>query len=223
MSAVIKVRKLGKPRERDKDKAAKVAKAPRVAKVPRTTRAKKADKQMDVEASVSPRATSPWQQTGFIVPASVVSRVDIARLVREFEGLDNTLTSIAVRKKAGATQQSAPVISPQLSEFLEINSLDLNNSGARTDYIKQLRLLKDTAPIIHMTFAVVADSESLQQLVAWLRKSVHPQTIIDVHLQPALVAGVYVRTPNQVHDLSLRGKLDGQRAALVQELGALRG
>ena len=73
-----------------------------------------------------------------------------------------------------------------------------------------------------MTFAVPADRESLRYIVQWVRTSVHPQALLQIGLQPALVAGVYLRTPNRVHDFSLRAALNGQHDALVKELGALR-
>jgi F0F1-type ATP synthase delta subunit len=52
---------------------------------------------------------------------------------------------------------------------------------------------------------------------------VHKQAVIEVGLQPALIAGVYIRTPNHVQDLSLRAMLKGGRDILIKELEALRG
>lgn len=158
----------------------------------------------------------------FSLPASVVSRIDVSRLVAEAERLDNAMTAAAVRKKIGSDAATLPAMSQQLSEFLQMNDIKLEESKARSVLIKQLRALKDKVPVIHMTFAVETDVESLQQLTAWLRQSIHPQAVVDVGLQPGLVAGVYLRTPNHVHDLSLRGKLQGSRDLLVKELGALR-
>lgn len=180
--------------------------------------------QAEAPQVLGPRAAaSQWQQTGFVLPTSIVTKADIARLVREFETVDNILTTISVRKKVGAGEVVAPAMSPQLASFLELNTVDLQNTNARLAYVKQLRNLKDSAPIIHMTFAVIADPESLQQLVVWLRESIHPQTIIDVHLQPSLVAGVYLRTPNHVFDMSVRNALKEKHGELVKELGAARG
>ncbi len=159
----------------------------------------------------------------FTLPSDIVTKVDVSRLVREFEGVDNALTAKTVRKKAGASSEDMPAISPQLSGFLEQNPVELENTGARSAYIKQLRLLKDNVKEMNMTFAVIADPESLQQLSAWLRESVHPHTVIDVHLQPALVAGVYLRSQNHVFDFSVRNALKAKRGELEKELGALRG
>jgi len=158
----------------------------------------------------------------FILPVSVVTKIDVSRLVSEVERVDNDMTATAVRAKAGAQEQPQPVLSDQLTEFLNENSLKITTGSERTTLVKQLRLLKEKAPVLHMTFAVTADTESLQKLAAWARGSVHPQAIIAVGLQPALVAGVYLRTPNHVHDFSMRGALEGRHGLLVDELEALR-
>lgn len=159
----------------------------------------------------------------FTLPPSVVSRVDVARLVHEAEAVDNAMTSASVRAKAGAKKAAAPVLPDMLDEFLTQNKLTLGTSRERSQLIKQLRVFKDKAPVIHMTFAVTADRESLQIVAAWVRAKVHPQAVLSVGLQPALVAGVYVRTPNHVHDLSLRSLLENSRGLLQQEVEALRG
>lgn len=159
----------------------------------------------------------------YVLPPSVVSKIDVSRLVNEVEKIDNQLTSVAVRTKTGISDQSQLVLSEQLTAFLNQNKLAPANSQQRSELIKQLRLLKDKAPVVHMTFAVEADRDSLQQLAQWLRTSVHPQAVIAVGLQPALVAGVYLRTPNRVHDLSLRAMLAGSHDMLVKDLDTLRG
>lgn len=159
----------------------------------------------------------------FVLPSNVVTKIEISRLVKEVERVDNEMTAATVRKKTGSNIAAHPVLSGQLAEFLAENELSLEDSHERSALIKQLRQLKDKVPIIHMTFSVTADRQSLEKLAHWLRTSVHPQAVIDVGLQPALVAGVYLRTPNHVHDLSLRKMLDGSRGILTKELESLRG
>jgi hypothetical protein len=159
----------------------------------------------------------------YVLPSSVVTKIDISRLVSEAEWVDNEMTAAAVRNKATTAEQTQPVISGQLTEFLSQNQLSIHTNSERSSLLKQLRLLKEKAPVLHMTFAVTADMESLQQLASWVRSSIHPQAVIAVGLQPALVAGVYLRTPNRVLDLSVRGALEGRHGLLVQELESLRG
>jgi F0F1-type ATP synthase delta subunit len=160
--------------------------------------------------------------TAFSLPAAVVSRRDLARLVNEAEHIDDELTAAEVRARKTKQVAETPAFSGQFTDFLSDNKLDFAESKVRTDIIKELRVLKTKAPVVHTTFAVPADIESLQTLAAWFRKSVHPQVLLEIGLQPALVAGVYVRTPNHIHDMSLRSALAGKREVLVNDLEALR-
>ena len=160
---------------------------------------------------------------GLTLPPSVVSKADVARLVVEVEQIDAQQTADAVRGKVGAAVHSETGMSQQLADFLTQNKLALGGGPERSELIKQLRQIKESVPVIHMTFAVPADRESLQQLVAWLRTSVHPQAVISIGLQPNLVAGVSIRTTNHVHDFSMRSALKKNHGLLVKELGALRG
>lgn len=159
----------------------------------------------------------------FTLPMSVVSHIDLSHLVRDVERIDNDRTAATVRAKAGASEQPSLPPSVPLRDFLDANQLTLESAQERSQLVKELRLLKDKAPVIHLTFASPADQDSLQQLARWARESVHPQAILAVGLQPALIAGVYVRTPNHVHDLSARARLSDSRSVLVKDLEALRG
>lgn len=156
-----------------------------------------------------------------VLPSSIISTFDVARVLSELEHLDDMLTTNRVRRHIGSRSITMPPLSEQLSDVLEQNELTLSKSASRSALLRQFRTLKNQAPIIHMTFAVEADRESLGQIVQWLRQEVHPQVVIAVGLQPALVAGVYVRTTNRILDLSLRGALRNGRAILAREIGAL--
>jgi len=160
--------------------------------------------------------------TVYILPPALITRADLARLVREVEALDNELEAQKARNRTtGKAEKHAPATSRQLADFLELNKLDLTDDQGRMLLKEHLRVMKDSAPIIHMTFAVEADPASLQQLVMYLRKEIHPQALLSVGLQPSLVGGAYVRTPNHVHDFSVRELLAGKREVIMHELEGL--
>lgn len=166
-------------------------------------------------------ATAAAQQ--YILPSTLVTRADLARLMREIEALDNDLESQKVRNhasgKAGAYH--LPTMSRSLNDFLELNHIDIADDKVRVVLRETLKDTKEHAPVMHMTFAVEADPEFLQQLVTWLRQQIHPQALVSVGLQPALVGGVYVRTPNHVHDFSIRSLLEDKRDIIRNELEGL--
>lgn len=165
--------------------------------------------------SDAPNATT-WK-----LPPTLITRVDLARLVREVEAVDSELEAQKVRSQ-GQEAYRLPVMSRGLSDFTELNAIDLTNDQLRMATKEQLRALKDKAPVMHLTFAVEAEPEVLQTLVAWIRENAHPQGLLSVGLQPSLVGGVYVRTPNHIHDFSLRTILQTKRDVLVKALEAIR-
>lgn len=165
--------------------------------------------------------TAEKRYQDLILPPSVVSKSDVMRLVSEVEQLDADLTAAAIRAKAGAPSEARPVLSDQLEDLLTVNGMKIDDERQRSELISLLRQLKDNAPVIHMTFATTADQESLSKIADWLRQSIHPQSLMVIGLQPDLVGGVYIRTPNHVHDLSLRAQLAKSRHLLVEAVEAV--
>lgn len=160
----------------------------------------------------------------FVLPPSVVSRLDVSRLVSELERIDNELTSDEVRRRVNeAHEVPRPNLSEQLDDFLAANELGIDDDQQRSQLVREMRLLKENVPVIHMTFAVQADRESMGVIIHWLRDSVHSQAVVSIGLQPSLVAGVYVRTPNRAYDFTMRARLKENHGKLVGMLEATRG
>ena len=157
----------------------------------------------------------------FIIPPQIVTRVDVSRMIRELETINNELTAIEARAKVGVKTAVQPTISPRLGDFLVQNKLSLQTAKQREALLAALQNLKNTAPVIHMTFATEADRQSLERLAQYIRTAIHPYGLISVGLQPGLVAGVQLRTPNHIHDFSLRSKLIGGRDILTKQFEAL--
>lgn len=161
--------------------------------------------------------------TQLTLPPSVVSKIDVSHLVDEVERVDNALTTSLVRAKIGKRKHVRPPFSQQLNDFLEKNELSLDEAKMRRYVLKQLRTLKDKAPVVHITFATPADYQSLQHLARWFRASVSPVALLEVGLQPELIAGVYIRTPNHIHDFSLRATLQEKKSVLLDDIRGLNG
>lgn len=154
-----------------------------------------------------------------VLPPALVTRADLSRLARDIETIDNELEAQKARNHAtGKSGYTMPVLSRALNDFADLNKLDLSDDQTRMLVKDQVKMLKEKAPVLHMTFAVEADPESLQKLVAYVRQEIHPLALISVGLQPNLVGGVYLRTPNHVHDFSVRNRLASTRGLIMQDL-----
>lgn len=163
-------------------------------------------------------------QEALKLPPSIVTKIDVSRLLSELEAVDGELISREAKAKTGIQPGGEIIYSEHLTDFLAANNTEISHDSVQRSYLlNKLRHLKKTTPTIHITFATPADSESLQKIAAWLRQSVHPQAVIKVGLQPSLIGGVYVRTTNHVHDFSLRAKLASHRDIITKELEVLSG
>lgn len=159
----------------------------------------------------------------YIIPPSIVTRADVSRLITEAERVNEAMISANIHQETGSDIKDDASMSERLREFLDANELDFGSAGSRGHIITEMHKLKDSVPVVHMTFAADADAESLSLLVDWFRSNAHSQTVISVGLQPSLVAGVHLRTTNHVHDFSLRGMIEAGRPILVKDIEALHG
>jgi len=148
------------------------------------------------------------------LPIVVVSRVDVARLVRELNGLEDFFTSANIR------QAGTPMTPPRLTRMLEAltraNQINLLESDQRKLLITQLDQLVKAAPMLHISFASEPSPRFLTDILNWLRSNIHPQTLLQVGLQPTIAAGCILRTPNKIFDMSLRTYLNQQEPYLVK-------
>jgi F0F1-type ATP synthase delta subunit len=80
------------------------------------------------------------------------------------------------------------------------------------------------APLLHISFASEPSTKALEAILVWMRANIHPQTLLQVGLQPNIAAGCVLRTPSKVFDLSMRSYLQKQESYLVELIaGAARG
>jgi F0F1-type ATP synthase delta subunit len=156
------------------------------------------------------------------LPTGVVSQVDTARLIRELNSLEDFFTA------ANARHAGTPMTPPRLTRMLDAlakdNNCNLLDQAQRQKLVGQLDQVLKTAPLLQVSFATEPPPRILEQILVWLRSNIHPQTLLQVGLQPTIAAGCMLRTPNKVFDMSLRSHLREQESYLVKLIaGAVHG
>lgn len=150
------------------------------------------------------------------LPYSVVGRVDVGRLLREAEALDNFLTQAAIRQPG--TPMSLPKISKLLDELLMANRINVLVEAERNRLLHFLMEVYSRAPTMHISFSADPSPVFMQKLVAWLRSEIHPLVLVQIGLQPNMGAGCVVRTTNKYFDFSLRQRFNQSKDVLAQRL-----
>lgn len=159
-------------------------------------------------------------EKAFVLPESVASPMEVARLEREVDELNQFMGQAKIRKGEDA---KLPTPTKLLHDISEANSLNLLQERDRELLYNRLAVVKQQAPLIHMSFAANPSMAFMKKLVAWLREEIHPYALVTIGLQPSLGAGCMVRTNNRYFDFSLRQHLEKQRELLTQKLANISG
>lgn len=154
-----------------------------------------------------------------VLPPSITGRSEISRLLLEIEAVDYDFEAQEIRNPGAAL--TVPAISRRLQEVTQSNMASVENAKDRKHLIDQLRSAKDKAPTLHIAFASEPEPAILSQLVAWIRQNLHPVALITVGVQPALVGGCVIRTPDHIYDFSFRNQLRAEQPRLKERLKAL--
>lgn len=155
----------------------------------------------------------------FVLPTLVFGTVEIRRLSRELETLDDFMHQASLRG-AGSKQESLPKVSRLLDATASENHLNLLQSADREQLAAALQQTLERAPVIHISFASDPSAAFLEKIVSWLRSNIHPITLIRLGLQPSIAAGCVLRTANHSFDFSLRNHFTEQRTLLLSSLDA---
>ena len=159
---------------------------------------------------------APKANPDLILPLLVTSPVDVGRLMREVEALDNTLLQHDVVKSTEPIKM--PPTSLLLDAMIDANKLDLTTPAERQRVLTFLQTIHAKAPVIHISFSADPAPAFIAKLMTWLRREINPQLLITVGLQPNIGAGCLVRTTNKFYDFSLRQNFTKNRALLMEKL-----
>ncbi len=152
------------------------------------------------------------------LPMTVVTKVDLGRLMRELDTLENFMQQSAIREPG--TPVKLPKTSRLFDETINNNKLNMLHEDDRKRLIAFLQEVKLHAPVLHMSFGADPSPLFTQKLVAWLRSELHPLILLQVGLQPNIGAGCVVRTTNKYFDFSLRNRFTERRAELTRLMKA---
>ena len=151
------------------------------------------------------------------LPNSVVGPVDLGRLLRELETIENVLMQLRLQTK-DKLKLKLPATSRLLDQAIELNKLDLLVPADLQKLQQFLHHTKETAPVLHISFGADPSVIFTQKLVLWLRQEIDPSVLLTIGLQPSIGAGCMVRTTNKYFDFSLRERFTKQRQLLIEQL-----
>jgi hypothetical protein len=155
------------------------------------------------------------------LPVLVFGVVEVRRLKRELEGVDEFMRQGEIREPG--KQGALPRVSRLLDALATDNGRNLLQADDRQELYEFLANTEKKAPTIHISFASDPSSAFVAKLVTWLRGNIHPAILLQIGLQPSIAAGCIVRTANKTFDMSLRHNLSEKKPLLLKAIDQDRG
>ena len=154
------------------------------------------------------------------LPAMVVGLVEVNRLKRELEAIDETLLEHTLRKQGNGAQMLKS--SKLMDQLVSSNKLNLLHKSDREGLHNFLEAVADRAPVLHISFSADPPPSFLERLMTWLRQNIHPQVMVTIGIQPTIAAGCIVRSTNKHFDFSLRQDFADKRELLLTQINKQR-
>lgn len=156
-----------------------------------------------------------------VLPISIVTKVDVGRLLREVTGIDDFLEQASIRQPG--TTLVLPKTTKVVDDLVTANNVNLLVDTERRALIEFLNTIRDKAPEIHMSFSAEPSASFMLKLATYFRDNIHPHTLLQVGLQPTIGAGFMMRTTNKYYDFSLRTTLKAKHQVLIDNLRSPEG
>ncbi len=156
------------------------------------------------------------QNKQLVLPLSIITPIDVARVIRELDTLDELLRQSELRGTSDPAD--IPRYSKMLDELLQANEANMSVPDDREALLQQMKGLQQQAPIIHMSFSNEPPARYVQRIAEWLRTHIHGGLLLRVGLQPNIGAGCVVRTANKSFDFSLRKFFESKHEFFMQSL-----
>lgn len=153
------------------------------------------------------------------LPVGIVGRADVARTLRELETINDLMDQAALRTDVAP---SLPRISQLTRDLAEINTYDISLKADRARLVVFLKRVKELAPVLHISFASEPSDEAIAKLITWLRDEVSSYALLQIGIQPSIIAGCILRTSNRVFDFSMRRRIEENKVVLRRKISLLR-
>lgn len=158
----------------------------------------------------------------FVLPPQLYSLVEIHRVQRELEAIEEALRQQQTRASLAGTPLADMQPSELLQDLAAQNHYAITDAANRQQLISNLSAVAEKAPVIHVGLAADPPTSFVVAITHWLRANVHPLVLVRIGLQPSIAAGCIIRTTNKVFDMSLRHRFEQNTDKLIQALSGAK-
>lgn len=154
------------------------------------------------------------------LPPTIASIQDVRSLQLELHEYAKWFSHNAIKKRVGAHHPAPqPEVSPACQDLIR----EWTNTSPLTEIsldklLAELKSIENSAPSITITLAAPALGELRQNLIAWCRKNIADDVLVNFQFNSTILGGMVVRYGSHIHDWSFRRTIMDNRAKFPEVL-----
>lgn len=147
------------------------------------------------------------------LPLDLYSPDQLGILLVEANEHLSAIRDASVRAKtAGRVVEIAnPHTSALMTGILQSNDFKANDPQSYVVLSKGFTIVRDKAPVAHLTLAALPNRTLKRQLVEWFRQNVNPYMLLTFAVRTDIGGGVVVRVGSRIYDFSFRQQILGNK------------
>jgi hypothetical protein len=149
---------------------------------------------------------------------TILTRADVSRSLRELQEFEGKVYQAGLRNEAAPL---AAHVSAALRESAESLNISLENATDRQRLAEELQSIHRSAPQVHVSFAMQPPLQAVEAVTGWFRRNTHPAVLVQVGVDPSIIAGCVIRTTNKVFNFSFAGALRDSTPVLQEGIASL--
>lgn len=95
-------------------------------------------------------------------------------------------------------------ITNTILELAKEYNINLRDGESATPFLTELLNILKAAPVVDITLAFYPTYDQLNEIVSWWRKEIEPHIILNIKVDPQLVAGAIIGYNGQITNLTLQ-------------------
>jgi len=152
------------------------------------------------------------------LPLDLYSPDQLGIIILETGNHANVLRDAGVRARTSGNADTAEPLhaSALLTGVLQGNGLSANDHASLEALSKGLKLIRDKAPVAHLTLAALPNRSLKRQLTEWFRKEVSPYMLLTFAVRTDIGGGAVLRVGSRVYDFSFRQQIVSNKHRIAE-------
>jgi hypothetical protein len=105
--------------------------------------------------------------------------------------------------------------SEQLDAFKKSNEALFTQNLTTSEITNGLQSLTEPGNIVVCTLAQQPDNDFLNELIAWFRQNIKSTLVLEVQIDPFIIGGILIRTPQRMYDWTWQEVLTQTKPKLI--------